>query len=43
VVKLAIEKPKGHKSLDIDKIPREMIKAGSGTIHYENHKLIISI
>jgi len=40
---LAIEKTKSHKSLDIDQIPREMIKAGSRTIRYENHKLIISI
>jgi len=42
-VKLANEKLKSHKSLGIDQIPAELIKAGGGTIFYENHKLIISI
>ena len=42
-VKLANEKLKSHKSLGIDQIPAELIKAGGGTISYENHKLIISI
>jgi len=42
-VKLAIEELKSHKSLGIDQIPAEMIKAEGGTIFYENHKLINSI
>ena len=40
---LAIEKLKSHKSLGIDQIPTELIKAGSRTIHYKIHKLINSI
>ena len=39
---LAIEKLKRHKSPGIDQIPVELIKAGSGTIRYAIHKLIIS-
>ena len=42
-VELAIEKLKSHKSPGIDQIPAELIKAGGITIHYEIHKLIISI
>ena len=42
-VELAIEKLKSHKSPGIDQIPPELIKARSKTIHYEIHKLIISI
>ena len=41
-VELAIEKLKTHKSPGIDLIPAGMIKAGSKTIRYEIHKLIIS-
>jgi len=40
---LAIEKLKSHKSPVIGQIPAELIKAGNRTIHYEIHKLIISI
>ena len=40
---LAIEKLRSHKSPGIDQIPEEFIKAGSRTICYEIHKLIISI
>jgi hypothetical protein len=40
---LAIEKAESHKSAGIDQIPAEMIKAGSRTIRFEIHKLIISI
>jgi len=40
---LAIEKLKIHKSPGTDQIPAEMIKAGSRTIRYEIHKLIISV
>jgi hypothetical protein len=42
-VKLPIEKLQSHKLLGIDQIPVKLIKAGGGTILYENHKLIISI
>ena len=42
-VQLAIEKLKSHKSLGIDQIPAELIKAGGRTVHYYIHKLIISI
>jgi len=40
---LFIEKLKSHRSPGIDQIPAELIKAGGRTIHYEIHKLIISI
>jgi len=40
---LAIEKLKRHKSPGIDQIPAELIKAGSGKIRFEIHKLIYSI
>jgi len=40
---MAIEEPKRHKSQGIDKIPAELIKAGSRTIYSEIHKLINSI
>jgi len=40
---LAIEKLKSHKSPGIDQIPAELIKAEGKTIHFEIHKLIISI
>jgi len=43
VFELAIEKLKSHKSPGIDQIPAEVMKAGSQTIHYEIHQLIISI
>jgi len=42
-VELAINKLKSHKSLGIDQIPAELIKAGGRTIYLEIHKLIISI
>jgi len=42
-VKLAIKKPKSHKSPGIDQIPAELITAGGGTICLEIHKLITSI
>jgi hypothetical protein len=42
-VKLVTEKLKGHKSLSVDIIPAELIKAGCTTICYEFRKLIISI
>ena len=42
-VELAIDKLKDHKSPGIDGIPAELIKAGSGTICLEIHKLITSI
>ena len=42
-VELAIEKLKNHKSLGIDQIPAELIKAGGRTICCKIHKLIISI
>ena len=40
---LVIEKLKSHKSPGIDPIPAELIKAGGRKIHYEIHKLIISV
>ena len=40
---VVIEKVKSHKSLGIDQIPAELIKAGGRKICYEIHKLIISI
>ena len=40
---LAIIKLKSHKSLGINQIPAELIKAGGKTIRSEIHKLIISI
>ena len=42
-VELAIEKLKSHISPGIDRIPAELIKAGSRTIRSEIHKLINSI
>ena len=42
-VELATEMLQSHKSPGIDQIPAELIKAGGRTIHYEIHKLIISI
>ena len=42
-VELAIEKLKRLKSSGIDQIPAELNKAWRRTIHYEIHKLIISI
>ena len=42
-VELAIEKLKSHKSLGIDQIPAELIKAGGRTIRGAIHKLIIAI
>jgi hypothetical protein len=42
-VDLAIEKPKIHKSLGIDQIPAELIKAGGKIIRCAIHELIISI
>ena len=42
-VELAIEKLKSHKSLGIDQIPAELIKAGRSTIHCAIHKLIFAI
>jgi len=41
-VELAIEELKNHKSLGIDPISAELIKAGGRTILCESHKLIIS-
>jgi hypothetical protein len=40
---LAIEKLKSNKSPGVDQIPSELIKAEGRTIHFEIHKLIISI
>jgi len=40
---LAIEKIKSHKSPGIDQIPAELIKADGRTIHYEIHKLTITV
>ena len=40
---MAIENLESHKSSGIDQIPAELIKAGSTTICYEIHKLIISL
>jgi hypothetical protein len=42
-IELAIDKIRSHKSLGIDQIPAELIKAGGRTIHSEIHKLITSI
>ena len=42
-VELGIEKLKCHTLPGIDQIQAEMIKAGSRTICYEGHKLIISV
>ena len=42
-VELDIEKIESHKSLGIDQIPSELIKAGGRTILCEIHKLINSI
>ena len=42
-VELAIEKLRSHRSLGIDQISGELIKAGGKTIHCETHELIISI
>ena len=42
-VELAFEKLKSHKSPGIYQIPTELIKAEGRKIHYEIHKLIISI
>jgi hypothetical protein len=39
---MAIEKPKRHKSPDIDHIPAELIEARRRTIRSEIHELIIS-
>ena len=36
-VELAIDKLKSHKSLGIDQIPAELIKAGGRTIYLEIH------
>jgi len=41
-IELAIEKLRSHKSTGTDQIPAELIKAGSRTIRYEIHKLIIA-
>jgi hypothetical protein len=40
---MAIEKLKRHKSVGIDQIPAELIKAGGRIIRAEIHKLIISV
>jgi hypothetical protein len=42
-VELTIEELKSHKSLGIDQIPAELIKAGGRTIRYDIHKIIISV
>ena len=42
-VDLAIEKLKSHKSPGIDQIPVELIMEGGRTIHYQIHKLTLSI
>jgi len=42
-VEMATEKLKRHKSLGIDQIRAELIKAGGRTIRSEVHKLINSI
>jgi len=34
---MAIEKPKRHKSPDIDQIPAQLIKAGGKIFCYETH------
>jgi hypothetical protein len=38
---MAIEKPKRHKSPDIDHIPAQLIKAGGKIICCETHKVLI--
>ena len=40
---MAIENLKGHKSPDTDQIPAELIQVGGRTIHYQIHKLSVSI
>ena len=40
---MAIENLNNHRSLGIDQIPAELIKAEDRTIRCEIHKLIISI
>jgi hypothetical protein len=40
---MAVEKLKSYKSIGIDQIPAELIKAGGRTIRSKIHKLIISI
>ena len=40
---MAIEKLNSHKSPGADQIPAELLKAGSRTIHYVIHKIVISI
>jgi hypothetical protein len=40
---LAIEKVNTHKSLGIDQIQAELIKAGGRTIRCDIHKLIFSV
>ena len=42
-IELAIEKLNSHKSPGVDQIPAELIRAGGRAIHYEIHKVIISI
>jgi hypothetical protein len=42
-VETAIKKLKRHKSLDIDQIPADLIKAGGKTLHSEIQKLINSV
>jgi hypothetical protein len=42
-VEMAIEKLKRHKSLDIDQVPAEFIKAGCMKFRSEIHKLDNSI
>jgi hypothetical protein len=42
-VEMATEKLRSHKVPDIDQIPTKLIKVGGRKIHYEIHKLIISI
>jgi hypothetical protein len=42
-VELATEKLRSYKLPDIDQIPAKLIKEGGRKIHYEIHKLIISI
>jgi hypothetical protein len=39
-VEMAVEKLKRYKSLDVDKIPVELMKAGDRIIRFEIHKLI---
>ena len=40
---LVIEKIKSHTSPGVDQVPAELIKEEGRTIHYEIHKLIVSI